>query len=178
MTDDPVAAVRERFLLHWGEMGTRWGVNRTVAQVHALLYISPAPVSANEIMEQLTISRGNVSMALKELEGWGLVQLVLVKGDRKEYYTTEKDVWALFRRVAAERKRREIDPTLSVLRACVADLDPLPGDAAAYEREQLGRMLEFFEVGDEVYRRLESQSPRTILNLVGLARRLRFIGGG
>ncbi len=170
-------AVRDRFLLHWGEMGTRWGVNRTVAQVHALLFISAEPVSAPDIMAALTISRGNVSMALKELEGWGLVQRVLVKGERKEYYTTEKDVWALFRRVAAERKRREIDPTLGVLRECVIELDDLPAGEGTYERQQLGQMLEFFEVGDEVFQRLEAQNPRALLGLVGIARRLRFLGG-
>ena len=99
--------VKERFILHWGEMGSLWGINRTMAQIHALLYISPEPLSANAIMDELQISRGNVSMALRELIAWGIVNRVHVKGERREFYATEKDVWALFRIIARERKKRD-----------------------------------------------------------------------
>jgi DNA-binding transcriptional regulator GbsR (MarR family) len=92
---DDYQDVKERFILHWGEMGTRWGINRTMAQVQALLFISEVPLSADEIMDELQISRGNVSMSLRELINWGIVSKMHVKGERKEYYTTEKDVWKL-----------------------------------------------------------------------------------
>ncbi len=117
--------VRERFILHWGEMGSLWGINRTMAQIHALLFISPEPLSANEIMEELQISRGNVSMGLRELIAWGIVNRVHVKGERREFYTTEKDVWKMFRIIARERKKREVDPTIYVLRDSMTELDTM-----------------------------------------------------
>src|SRR6185503_11039119 len=104
--------IREKFILHWGEQGSLWGINRTMAQVHALLFISPEPLCANQIMDELQISRGNVSMALRELIAWGLVSRVHIKGERREFYTTEKDVWTMFRIIARERKKREVDPTI------------------------------------------------------------------
>jgi len=170
-------AIRERYILHWGEMGALWGVNRTVAQVHALLFISPEPLSANDIVAQLGISRGNASMALRELAGWGLVQRAHVRGERKEFYSTEKDVWELFRVILRERKKREVDPTIEVLRDAVARLNALPAKEGRFEREQLGRMLEFFETGAAVYGKLESESPRSLLRLVGYAARLKWLKG-
>lgn len=106
--------IKEKFILHWGEMGSLWGINRTMAQVHALLFISPEPLCANDIMAELQISRGNVSMALRELIAWGIVNRVHIKGERREFYTTEKDVWTMFRIIARERKKREVDPTIEV----------------------------------------------------------------
>ena len=161
--------VKERFILHWGEMGSLWGINRTMAQIHALLYISPEPLSANAIMDELQISRGNVSMALRELIAWGIVNRVHVKGERREFYSTEKDVWALFRIIARERKKREIDPTITVLRDSVAELDNLPDAATCYERQQIKNLLDFFETGVKVYKELDEQSPRSILQLLGTA---------
>src|SRR5262245_52096961 len=113
--------VQQKFVLHWGEMGTRWGINRTVAQIHALLYISPKPLNAEEIVETLNVARSNVSTSLKELQGWGIVKLVHVLGDRRDHFESLKDVWEMFRVVLDERKKREIDPTLSMLRACIAE---------------------------------------------------------
>lgn len=113
--------VQEKFVLHWGEMGTKWGVNRTVAQIHALLFLSPKPLHAEEITETLSVARSNVSTSLKELQGWGIVKVVHVMGDRRDHYESMKDVWELFRVVLDERKRREIDPTLALLRECVAE---------------------------------------------------------
>lgn len=164
--------IKERFILHWGEMGSLWGINRTMAQVHALLYISPEPLSANDIMKELQISRGNVSMALRELIAWGIVSRVHIKGERREFYTTEKDVWQLFRIIARERKKREIDPTISVLRECATELDQLPDSEANYEREKLKNLLDFFETGVELYKDLDSQSPTSILKLLGKTIRL------
>src|SRR4026208_60705 len=113
--------VEQKFVLHCGEMGTRWGINRTVAQIHALLFISPRPLHAEEIAETLAVARSNVSTSLRELQGWGIVKLVHVMGDKRDHFESMKDVWEMFRRVLDERKRREIDPTLAVLRECIAD---------------------------------------------------------
>src|SRR5437868_13475373 len=126
--------IATRFVLHWGEMGTRWGVNRTVAQVHALLFVSPKPLHAEEIAETLSVARSNVSTSLRELQGWGIVRVVHVMGDRRDHFESIKDVWELFRQVLDERKRREVDPTLSILRDCVIEADKEIGRASCRER--------------------------------------------
>ncbi|GAB4422111.1 MAG: GbsR/MarR family transcriptional regulator [Anaerolineae bacterium] len=165
--------IKEKFILHWGEMGSLWGINRTMAQVHALLFISPEPLCANDIMAELQISRGNVSMALRELIAWGIVNRVHIKGERREFYTTEKDVWTLFRIIARERKKREVDPTIEVLRESVTKLNQMPDTDGNYEREQLKNLLDFFETGIEVYKDLEMQTPTSILKLMGKALRVK-----
>jgi DNA-binding transcriptional regulator GbsR (MarR family) len=164
---------KERFILHWGEMGSLWGINRTMAQVHALLFISPEPLCANEIMEALQISRGNVSMALRELIAWGIASRMHIMGERREFYTTEKDVWKMFRIIARERKKREVDPTIEVLRESVAELKDMPDSEGQFEREQLESLLEFFETGAEIYRELEAQTPSSILKLLGKTLRMK-----
>src|SRR5262244_3168485 len=113
-----LSTVQQKFVLHWGEMGTRWGINRTVAQIHALLYISPKPLNAEEIAETLNVARSNVSTSLKELQSWRIVKLVHVLGDKRDHFESMKNVWEMFRLVLDERKRREIDPTLSMIRDC------------------------------------------------------------
>jgi DNA-binding transcriptional regulator GbsR (MarR family) len=134
--------VAQKFILHWGEMGTKWGINRTVAQVHALLFLSPKPLPADEISETLSVARSNVSTSLRELQAWGIVRVVHVLGDRRDHFESIKDVWEIFRTVAEERKRREIDPTLRVLGECVQELKASPqGDTRS--RERLESMLEF-----------------------------------
>ena len=136
--------ITEKFILHWGEMGTRWGINRTVAQVDALLFISPKPLNAEEIAETLSVARSNVSTSLRELQGWGIVRVVHVLGDRRDHFESLKDVWEIFRIVAEERKRREIDPTIRVLRECVEELDAKSaGESDKYTRQRLESMLEF-----------------------------------
>src|SRR5437762_12976180 len=120
---DQLTTVQQKFILHWGEMGTRWGVNRTVAQVHALLYISPKPLNADDIIATLDVARSNVSTSLKELQGWGIVKLVHVRDDKRDHFESMKDVWEMFRVVLDERKRREIDPTLKLLRECIAEAE-------------------------------------------------------
>src|SRR5579859_6815181 len=117
----PITPVQQKFVLHWGEMGTRWGINRTVAQIHALLYISPKPLNAEDIAETLAVARSNVSTSLKELQGWRIVKLVHVLGDKRDHFESMKDVWEMFRIVLDERKRREIDPTMAILEECIAD---------------------------------------------------------
>jgi DNA-binding transcriptional regulator GbsR (MarR family) len=110
-----------QFILHWGEMGTRWGVNRTIAQVHALLYLSPEPLTAEDIAETLSVARSNVSTSLKELQNWNLVQIDSRIGDRRDFFHTSSDVWALFLTVVEQRVEREIAPTLTMLRRCAIE---------------------------------------------------------
>src|SRR5229473_6287253 len=126
-----LSPVAQKFILHWGEMGARWGVNRTVAQVHALLFLSPRPLHAEEIARTLSVARSNVSTTLRELQGWRIVRAVSVLGDRRQHFESMKDVWEMFRIIVEERKRREIDPTLEMLRVCLADLEKA-GAAEAY----------------------------------------------
>jgi DNA-binding transcriptional regulator GbsR (MarR family) len=141
-TKSTLTPVAQKFILHWGEMGTRWGINRTVAQVHALLFLSPVPVPADEIATTLAVARSNVSTSLRELQGWGIVRVVHILGDRRDHFESIKDVLEIFRIVSEERKRREIDPTLRVISECVQELKSNPqGDA--YTRERLETMLEF-----------------------------------
>lgn len=140
-----LSPVAQKFILHWGEMGTRWGINRTVAQVHALLFLSPKPLPADEISTTLSVARSNVSTSLRELQGWGIVRVVHVLGDRRDHFESIKDVWEIFRIVSEERKRREIDPTLRVIGECVEELKKdSKGDP--YTRERLESMLEFLMV--------------------------------
>src|SRR5581483_2615411 len=116
-----LSPVQQKFILHWGEMGTRWGINRTVAQIHALLYISSKPLNAEDIAETLNVARSNVSTSLKELQSWRIVKLVHVLGDKRDHFESMHDVWEMFRVVLDERKRREIDPTVAMLEECIAE---------------------------------------------------------
>jgi len=141
-TKSALTPVAQKFILHWGEMGTRWGINRTVAQVHALLFLSLKPVPADEIATTLAVARSNVSTSLRELQGWGIVRAVHILGDRRDHFESIKDVWEIFRIVSEERKRREIDPTLQAIRECVAELKAHP-EGDTYARERLESMLEF-----------------------------------
>src|SRR5215510_110541 len=131
-----------KFILHWGEMGTRWGINRTVAQIHALLYISTRALPADEIAETLSVARSNVSNSLKELQSWGIVKVVHVMGDRRDHFESVHDVWALFQIIMDERKRRELDPTVTVLRECV-EKAKAEGDEQAHRR--LAELTDFVE---------------------------------
>src|SRR6187401_2214794 len=134
----------QKFILHWGEMGTRWGINRTVGQIHALLFLSPRPLHAEEIAATLGVARSNVSTSLRELQGWGIVRVAHTLGDRRDHFESLKDVWEMFRIIVDERKKREADPVLNMLREAVVDAKK-PGAADAYTRERLADMLQFFE---------------------------------
>ncbi len=166
--------VMRKFILHWGEMGTRWGVNRTVAQVHALLYLSPEPLNAEEIAKALSVARSNVSTSLRELESWGIIRAVHRLGDRREHYESMKDVWEMARVICDERKRREIDPTLAVLKECLADLDgSKPADPAL--RERVLGMLTFVETLNSLYEeihRMPTGAIRGVLKMRGKIRKL------
>jgi DNA-binding transcriptional regulator GbsR (MarR family) len=131
---EALGAPGRRFVLHWGEMGWRWGVNRTVSQLHALLFLMGRPMHAEEIAELLQVARSNVSNSLRELENWKLVRVVHLVGDRRDHYETAQDPWELLRTIVRERKAREFDPTLTVLRDCVGDPQFSRLDAAAQKR--------------------------------------------
>ncbi len=123
-------AARERFISQWGVISAAWGINRTMAQIHALLLVSAEPLATDEIMAALQISRGNVNTNLRELVGWGLLRVVLRKGERREYFEAEKEVWKIFCTIVRERQRREIDPALAVLRECAERTAKLKGAEA------------------------------------------------
>ena len=171
-----LSPVAQKFVLHWGEMGTRWGINRTVAQVHALLFLSERPLPADEIAETLGIARSNTSTSLRELQNWGIVKIVHVLGDRRDHFASTKDVFAMFRSIARERKKREIDPTVHLLRDCIAEAGR-PKSADAYTRSQLSNLLEFFELAGAAYERLEKLETPAVLKLAKLGdKALRMVG--
>lgn len=165
-----LSPVQEKFILHWGEMGTRWGINRTVAQAHALLYLSPRPLSAEEITETLGVARSHISTSLRELLHWGLIRVVHLRGDRRDHFESLKDVWQMFRLVAEGRKRRELDPTLALLREALEETKK-EGGGDAHTEERLRALLEFFELAEDAYRKLGGLSP-------GQVRKLLKWGGG
>jgi DNA-binding transcriptional regulator GbsR (MarR family) len=169
--------VEEKFILHWGEMGTKWGINRTVAQVHALLYLAAKPLPADEISTTLSVARSNVSTSLRELQGWGIVRLVHVLGDRRDHFETLKDVWEIFRIVAEERKKREIDPTLRVLAECVREAKSGQGDL--HTKERLESMLEFLVAMSGLFEeilRMPTGALRSVVKLRGKV--VTILGGG
>ena len=168
--------IEQRFVLHWGEMGTRWGINRTVAQVHALLFLSPKSLHAEEIASTLAVARSNVSTSLRELQGWGIVRVAHVLGDRRDHFESVKDVWEIFRIVAEERTRREIDPTLRVLQECVADLKKVDG-GSAYTRERLTEMLEFLTTTSGMFEEVVHMPADALKGMAGLRGKLRSLLG-
>jgi DNA-binding transcriptional regulator GbsR (MarR family) len=137
----------ERFVLHWGDMGSHWGVNRSVSQIHALLYLAERPLTADDIAATLGMARSNVSNSIKELLAWNLIRRVPIKGDRRDHFEAETDIWEVFLRIAAGRKEREIDPAVAALRACVieADRDPAVPRVAAQRLEEMLRFVEMME---------------------------------
>jgi DNA-binding transcriptional regulator GbsR (MarR family) len=158
--------VSERFILHWGEMGSKWGVKRTVSQIHALLFLAGKPLPADEIADTLGVARSNVSNSLKELQNWKLVKVAHVMGDRRDHFETSTDVWDLFRVVVAQRKEREFDPTIAVLRDCLDSADISKEDKATKQRIQdtLGLMESLSAWGDEMLR-LEPSTLNKVMKL-------------
>src|SRR5213596_115621 len=174
----PLSPVQQKFVLHWGEMGTRWGINRTVAQIHALLFVSENPLNAEQIAQTLNVARSNVSTSLKELQGWGIVKLVHVMGDKRDHFESMKDVWEMFRVVLDERKRREIDPTLQLLRECIEEADKAK-QADKYTEERLRALEEFFETTTAWYLQVRQWPTAALVKFVKLGDRvLKLIGLG
>ncbi|MEM9348416.1 MAG: MarR family transcriptional regulator [Planctomycetota bacterium] len=168
--------VQQKFVLHWGEMGSRWGINRTVAQIHALLYIALKPVNADEIAETLSVARSNVSTSLRELQGWGIVQAVPILGERKEHFSTQTDVWEMFMVVLDERKKREIDPTLTLLRECVIEAE----DAGATEQhthDRLSELLNLVEAMDGWYTQVRQLPKSMLIRFIKMGTKIRKLLG-
>lgn len=176
---DRLSPVARRFVLHWGEMGSRWGVNRTVSQIHALLFFTGRPMHAEEIAEILLVARSNVSTSLRELQSWKLVRVVHRVGDRRDHFETFTDVWELFRTVTRERKAREFDPTIVALRDCAADPDFASEDRGAQARikETLALMTALSAWGDEMLR-LEPATLMKVMKLGGRIQKLLREGSG
>ncbi len=167
----------KKFVLHWGEMGQAWGINRTMAQVHALLFISPEALDAEEISRLLDVSRSNVSTSLRELITWGVVKRVHIIGDRRDRFEALKDVMETFRVIMAERRRREMDPTIALLENCVEEAKS-GGEPEEYTREQLEKMLEFTKMVTAWYSQIDRLPTSSLLRLFrGGARLAKFFGG-
>lgn len=179
MNDAATSQLKEgaqKFILHWGEMGTRWGINRTVAQIHALLMISDRPLAADAIADTLTIARSNVSTSIRELQNWGIIRLVHVPGDRRDHFESLKDVYEMFRIIARERRRREIDPTIGLLRECIAEAEK-PKSADAYTRERLTELLQFFELATSSFDLAEKVPTQSLLKIAKMGdKALRLVG--
>ena len=150
---DSLPPVIQKFVLHWGEMGTKWGINRTVAQIHALLYTSERPLNAEEICTNLGVARSNVSNSLKELQNWGIVSVVHLPGDRRDHFESMKDVYEMFRAILAERKRREVDPTLRMLKECRDE--SADDEDSAYARKRIGDLEEIFQLSADFYKKMD-----------------------
>ena len=168
--------VMHRYIVHWGEMGSRWGMNRSVAQVHALLYVSPEPLNADEIGETLGIARSNVSGGLKELLAWDLVKVTHRLGDRRDFFVAQHDTWEVIRVIVEGRKRREIDPTVAALRDCVAQLENDKETPAAV-RERIATQLEFLETLTKWYDSIKGLPRKTLVKMMRMGERIAKVIG-
>lgn len=166
-----LAPLTQRFVIHFGEMGSRWGINRTVGQIYALLYVSPKPLNADEVGESLGFSRSNVSMGLKELQSWNLVRLIHQPNDRREYFQAPEDVWAIFRTLAAERRKREIDPTLSMLRDALMEQPSVTQDIHAQAR--MKQMHEFIELMTDWLDDVQKMDSATLASLMKMGSKVQ-----
>ena len=171
-----MAPTEQKFVLHWGEMGTRWGVNRTVAQIHALLFLANRPLTAEDIAEALGVARSNVSNSLKELQSWNLIRVTHLMGDRRDHFVALQDVWEIFRVIVEERKRREIDPTLTVLRECAieGEHDALLEAPALARMNEVLAFLDMLGASYDDYKQLPPATLQRILKMGGKV--ARFLG--
>ncbi len=170
-TGDPLPEAVEKFILHWGDMGSHWGVNRSIAQVHALLYLSDHPLAAEEISERLGIARSGVSNSLRELVGWKLIRRVPLRGDRRDHFEAETDLWEVVKRIAEGRKAREIDPARIALRECVAaaEADPNVGGTAM---TRLADMMAFVDTMNSWYEQMLTLPKTSLIALISMGSRV------
>jgi DNA-binding transcriptional regulator GbsR (MarR family) len=167
----PLSEATQKFVLHWGEMGARWGINRSVAQVHALLFSSERPLNAEEIAQALGLARSNVSTAVRELQTWKLVRITHLPGDRRDHFMTSGDAWEMCQAILAERKRRELDPAIAVLKDCLAEGRPRQErDGLATSR--LRELLELFETVDGFYEHTRTMPKDTLLKAMKLGKQM------
>ena len=168
----------ERFILRWGDMGSQWGVNRSVAQIHALLYLAERPLTAEEIADTLGMARSNVSTSLKELGGWKLIRRVPVRGDRRDHFEAETDLWEMVTRIAQGRKEREIDPAAATLRECIAEAEADPR-VSPVARARLQEMAGFIGTVDRWYEQMLRVPAPTIMALMRMGAKVTsFVGLG
>jgi DNA-binding transcriptional regulator GbsR (MarR family) len=160
-----VTPLMQKYILHWGEMGTRWGVNRTVSQIHALLYLAPDPLSAEDITEMLSVARSNVSNSIKELQSWGLIEVVSVLGDRRDFFTARGDTWEMLMIIMEGRKRREIEPTLTLLRQCALEMES-DRETPAQVKDKIQSMLTFVSTLSEWFDQVKSLPKSTLVKLM------------
>lgn len=168
-------ALEEEFVLHFGEMGSRWGINRTVGQIYALLFLNERPLNAEEISDSLGFSRSNVSMGLKELQAWKLVRLKHFSGDRREYFTTPQDLWEIVRTLVEERKRREIDPTLSKLREL--HLSGQTAESTPYARHRIEELTELIELVTGWYDDMNRLETERLIKLLSIGAKVNELVG-
>jgi DNA-binding transcriptional regulator GbsR (MarR family) len=165
-----------KFIVHWGEMGARWGINRTVAQIHALLFVSEQPLTAEQIAQTLSVARSNVSNSLRELQAWGLVKIVHVLGDRRDHFQALGDAWETLRVILDERKRREVDPMIERLRECVTDGAAEPaGRRDVHAEERLRDLLSLLETMNGWYQQIHRLPRGTVMKLVRLGAKIRAV---
>ncbi|WP_062114089.1 GbsR/MarR family transcriptional regulator [Collimonas pratensis] len=167
----PLTPLTQRFISHFGEMGSRWGINRTVGQIYALLYVLGQPLNADQIAEYLTFSRSNVSMGLKELQSWRLVKLLHHPGDRREYFEPPKDIWDIFKTLLEERRRREIEPTLSMLRDALLETPANETDQQAQQR--MREMYNLIELSSSWFDDVQRLSPETLASLMKMGSKVK-----
>jgi DNA-binding transcriptional regulator GbsR (MarR family) len=167
----PLAPAIERFVLHWGDMGGQWGVNRSISQIHALLYLSERPLTADEIADTLGLARSNVSNSIKELLSWNLVRRVPVRGDRREHFEAETDVFEMFIRIAAGRKEREIDPAIAAVKSCLSAADDDP-NVHPIVRKRIKDMLDFVETMETWYAQMLTVPKSKLAALIRLGTRI------
>jgi len=173
---DDLPAISRKFILHWGEMGVRWGINRTMAQVHALLYLSERPLNAEEICDILDLARSNVSVSLRELQGWGIVKITHLQGDRRDHFESMKDVFEMFRVIMKERRSREVDPTLKLIKDCLED-GGKPKASDAYVRGKLEDMQEFFELAVTFAAQMDRVSTPALIKVAKMGdKALKLLG--
>lgn len=163
---ETLAQARELFVSQWGAIGSTWGITRTMAMIHALLLTSPAPLSTDEIMEELRISRGNANTNLRDLVGWGLIRIILRKGERKDYFEAEKDIWKMLCIIAQERKRRELIPAMGVLRGCAEDTGKIQTPEAREFHTQMADILKFLGLAEHALNAVTSSKEGTVVKLV------------
>src|SRR2546423_12666395 len=173
LAEQQLRVAQDLFIRRWGEMGATWGINRTMAEIHALLYIVALPLCTDDVMERLNISRGNASMSLRALCDWGIIRRMHKRGERREYFESLNDVWEIFSIIATERKRREMDPVLETIRQCQTMLEEASlGKAAAKQesvqitRQRLANMEEFMAVSNKVFQQFVGNAKSGLSRVV------------
>ena len=179
MPQPPLDAAKNLFVRRWGEMGASWGISRTMAEIHALLYLASAPLCTDDVMDQLEVSRGNVSMNLRQLVNWGLIHRVHQRGDRKEYFEAEQDVWQMFETITRERRRREVMPILETIDRCRSTIERekpgLKGEARQQARvyeTRFDEMVRFFELMNKVFNLMTRVGPTGLKRMAGMLEKL------